>query len=525
MSAALLLLLCVAQEWDAKKHPWPMFAQNPQRTGLSPFTGPDNAKRHWSYEAKGAVAINIQAVVTSEGAYFGSWGMLRREGRATPDQWDKCDGRYYGLSLDGKELWKPLLPAVTPVGYRREGRARRPIDDTWCKGTPYLVSYFNGTIEGVPCIDPEDGTHYVGRGDGALYAIDRGRVKWAFRTFNPEDPEDPDGGGEIIGGPVVGPGRVIYFGTAGMPWPAKRDEPAYETNAIYAVDAKGKLVWRYPSAKANLDNWIFTPPALSSDGKTLYVGTFGGDYTVPGKLIAIDLTQPRDAADEKRIRWMMELRNTARPAKPNVYVRYVAVGADGRVYVAGIELQFAGSSPVLFAVDDGKLAWTIEPHGYPSRTATMAGGLALHGDRVYFTTTHVGRFNGDGGKLFAVEAATGKILGEFDAASVKGVGGVTPPTIGADGTVYVGIRGKGVMLGNQPVNGRMVAIRFADGAFRTVWDFEVEGQIDWAPPAIGANGGLYFGTSAPFDALIHTRYAAPGEVPTNTSPRFYGILK
>ena len=52
------------------------------------------------------------------------------------------------------------------------GRTRRPIDKLWMeKETDYFVSYYNGTVEGVTCIDPSDGTHYVGRGDGKLYAI------------------------------------------------------------------------------------------------------------------------------------------------------------------------------------------------------------------------------------------------------------------------------------------------------------------------------------------------------------------
>jgi hypothetical protein len=35
-------------------------------------------------------------------------------------------------------------------------------------------------------------------------------------TFNPEAPGDPDGGGEIVGGPVVGPDGTIYGGRGAM---------------------------------------------------------------------------------------------------------------------------------------------------------------------------------------------------------------------------------------------------------------------------------------------------------------------
>lgn len=71
--------------------------------------------------------------------------------------------------------------------------------------------------------------------------------------------------------------------------------------------------------------------------------------------------------------------------------------------------------------------------------------------------------------------------------------------MGADGTIYCGVRGRHPTLTESAVNGRMYAVRDnAAAGFSALWQYEIEGQLDWAPPAIGTNGGLYFGTSAAF---------------------------
>ena len=53
----------------------------------------------------------------------------------------------------------------------------------------------------------------------------------------------------------------------------------------------------------------------------------------------------------------------------------------------------------------------------------------------------------------------------------------------------------------------------------------VVGQLDWVPPAVGANGALYFGSTADYPILTFLNYAAPGEVPPRTSPRFYALFE
>lgn len=538
--------------WDAEAYPWPMFAQNARRIGQSPFDGPSSATpsgaRNWSYSAIGAAVLNIQAVVSAGGVYFGGWGVLRRDTNLTPDQWDKLDGRFYGLHLEARgsdaaqELFAPQLPALTHTGYLYAGRTKQARDEFWCgAGNDYLVSYYNGTIEGTPVIDPDDGTLYVGRGDGKLFAIDpaTGTNRWVFTTFNPELPDDPDGGGEIIGGPLMGAGKIIYFGTAGLPLPSTATDPLYETSAVYAVTATGGLHWRYPSATARLENWIMAPPALSADGRTLYVGTFAGDTSQPGRLIALDLTQPADASDEARLKWSLELRNSGQLFAPHLYVRSISVGADGIIYVGAAEAQFLGLSPAVVAVADrgtrGEFHWggVVEPQGYPAVGGQFTAGIALREtngnvDLLYASTSHLRNANGVGGALFAMRPSDGAVLHSFDpaAATPPAIGGLTAPTIGANGLVYVGVRGKHPNGPDAGVNGRVLALSYSvsDG-FALLWNYEAEGQLDWVPPAIGANGAIYFGTSAAHNPIEQTFWYGPNDTPANRSPLFYAIFE
>lgn len=540
----------VLPEWDAQTYPWPMFGHDPRRTSRSTFDGPASATLgapgNWVYTAVSGAAINMQAVVTNAGVYFGAWGVLRRDNSDTPDEWDKSDGRWYGLRTDSNapggvaENFAPVRPALTPAGYLKAGRTKLPRDEFWCGAdNDYLVSFYNGTVEGTPCIDPTDGTQYVGRGDGRLFAIDpaTGGVKWSFQTFNPQDPTDPDGGGEIVGGPLYGPGQMLYFGTLGVPWPGSANDPGYETNALYAVTTAGQLVWRYPSAERSLSNWLLAPPALSPDGRTLYIATFAGDAGVPGELMAINLTVPANAPDSQRLRWKLSLRNSHRLFAPNVYVRALAVGVNGRVFCAGGEVHFGGLTPVFSAVDDkgtrGEVAWGgnfIEPNGYPSNTAQFVAGLALKEangtvQRLYCSTSHLRSTNGTGGLLFSVNPANGAILATFDPSTrpTPGVGGMTAPTLDASGRIFVGIRGQHPALGVTPINGRMYGLTDDGATFGVLWDYEAGGLLDWVPPAIGADGAVYFGSSDVFTPGGEINWYTFSDMPANRSPKFHRI--
>ncbi len=536
--------------WDPTRLAWPMFAQNPRRTGRSPWNGPRAATTHalWTYTATGGSSINIQPVVSEDGAYFATWGVSRRMAMTDPaTSWLKFDGAYYGLHLDDRgspaaqRLYAPLDPRPLPYCYVYAPHPHQTRDDV-CMASNLLVTFGNGTIEGTALIDPDTRVHYVGRGDGRLYAINPGgTLRWTYDTFNPEEPADPDGGGEIIGGPVMGPGKRLYFGTFGVPWPGTASNPAYETHAVYALTSDGQLAWRYPRATARLDNPIAAAPALSADGRTLYVATYFEDGSRPGRLMALDLTRPDGASDAERLRWELALDNPARVGAPRLWVRHLSVGIDGVIYLGCGEAKVGGSAPAVVAVRDegsrGRVAWLAEPQDFATSMATIVQGLALWEDagavvRIYVATAHLRDANGTGGRLYVLDPATGATQASFDpeTATPAGLGGLTSPTLGNDETVYVGIRGRHDNLAQPNLGqwrrGRMYALRrnAAGTGFDVSWSFEAQGLLDWSHPAIGANGLLYFGDTDQFSPFLdQNTFFAPGAATPRHDPHFYAL--
>ena len=62
----------------------------------------------------------------------------------------------------------------------------------------------------------------------------------------------------------------------------------------------------------------------------------------------------------------------------------------------------------------------------------------------------------------------------------------------------------------------MYAVKFdlKSGTPNVLWTKELGELIDWAAPANGANGALYFGSAAHFMALGYgSSFFAPGEAP------------
>lgn len=505
--------------------PWLMKGHDVRRTGQSLGNGPlsINAADSWVAEVPAAHTINIGATVTQHGVFFGSWGLLRRDpDHPDPRFWDKSDGQLFGLDpATGISLWGgPLDLDLVPRCYDFQGRGPNLL---WCGLTPYEVSFYNGTVEGQVAVDTSRNMLYLGRGDGKLFAIDpeEGVIIWRYETYNPQLPDDPDGGGEIVTAPLVGPEGTVYFGTWG--------EGPYETNAFYAVSPEGTLQWRYPESNS-LTHRIFASPALSPDASTIYVSSFrNDDGALSATLYAFHREPATGATDADRLKWALTLEHEGKP----IHSTTLAVGSDGTIYVGGFLVEGFGV-PVLVAVGDqgGQpvLKWNM-PYVELRDGAQFVLGIALREvggqtKRVYATTSNAGTvlFNAkEEGTLYAIDPATGITLASYDPSDdVPGaVGGINSPAIGANGTVYIGVRGR---FGDDAANGYYMAVDYDAKATQFVlrWHEEVDGYVEWNHPAIGPDGGLYAGSSSR-DEQARTPTYLEGETPEGTTAYFYGF--
>ncbi|MFO0746728.1 MAG: hypothetical protein U1F43_13805 [Myxococcota bacterium] len=527
--------------WDRTAAPWPMFGGDPQRSGRSPFVGPSSVDEgaSWRYEVVAGASVNMQPTLTAAGVFFGSWGIDRGAATADPATSRKSDGHYYGLDAAGHELFPPFDPAPLAACYRYD-EAISAKDEEWCgAGNDLHVTFYNGTIEGTGLVDPWNGRHYVGRGDGRLYALDTApstdaaaRVVWSFATFDPTEPQHPDGGGEIVGGPAMGPDGTLYFATYGLPYPAAADAPLRETQAVYAVSRDGALVWRYPSASPSLDNTVVAAVALAPDGATVYVATWLSDTKVPGRLLALDATAPASTSDAQRLRWSLALANADRPGSPALWTRHVSVGADGTVFLGCAESRFLGFAAAVVAVGPGgSIQWIAEPHGYADAATTLVQGLAL-GDGVLFASTGDPRdLDGKQGLLAALDPADGAVLATFDPDD-DAAGSMTGPLLDAGGHVYVGTRGRHdyfaepFAAGSQWRHGVMFGIAWDAGAktLSELWRRPADFLLDWATPALDAHGVLYYGSTAPLPIdTAATRWKPLSGTPPRTSTWFYAV--
>jgi len=459
---------------------WPTESHDVRRTGQSDVRGPRSATRVSSVILTAEQSVNMPVTVANDGTLFvGTWGLVRTGGASDPHAWNKFDGKLFAYDSELTRMWTAPLDLTS---YCYTYGTREPE----CSGGGTLNGY-NGTVEGVVSVDAARKRVYVGRGDGKLYALDAktGAVLWRFKSFNPVDPADPEGGGEAVAGPLVAPNGTIYFTTVRV--------GEYETSAVYAVSPAGTLLWRYPKNTASLPHVVWAAPALSPDGKTLYVAPGWGptandwDKTLPGVVYAFE-------AATGAVKWTFAPRNEAEWWKPTVWTTHLAVGTNGILYGSGAEYTLGGESAVVFALRD---RGTSATYAWPRMIdvdrgrAAISLGLALRETGGVTRRVYASSGNGystlsqsylRGGKLVAVDAASGSLLWTFDPEAHGGFGAMSGIAIDNEGVVYSGVSGANV-------GGRVFAIR-EDGSL--LWQFSLGGLLEWAHPVLGPGGDLYF---------------------------------
>jgi outer membrane protein assembly factor BamB len=347
---------------------WPMFHQNPQHTGRSPYSCPAGTPyEKWSVQTNNGV-WSSPAIGADGTIYVGS-----------------NDGCLYAINPDGTPMWK-----FTTLDLVRSSPA------IGADGTIYVGSWDGNfyainpdktekwrfpagkyKFEGSPTIGT-DGTIYVVCEDGKLYAINPadGSEKWNSLQ-----------GIHFASSPAIGADGTIYFGSyngslcalnpddgspkwsspllGGLSSPAiGADGTIYARsfdNKLYAINPDdGSPKWISPIG--TIGGLGSSSPAIGADG-TIYVGF---DY----KLYAIN-------PDDGSPKW-------SSPSTGHYIYSSPAIGADGTIYFGSYNGNLCALNPA-----DGSMRWT-----FPTGNAIFSSPAIGDDGTVYVGSTN--------GKLYAI---------------------------------------------------------------------------------------------------------------------------
>lgn len=265
---------------------------------------------------------------------------------------------------------------------------------------------------------------------------------------------------EIQSSAAIAPDGTMYLGSFPGNLMALRD-PGSGTQL--------ELLWRFHPEGASS---FHTTPAIGSDG-SVYVGfsTGGATPEAHGTFYALD--------SHGQIEWTVDLGPGRQTSSPTL-------GADGTIYVTSGAGKLFALSPA------GQVLWTAQT----GPTVKASPALALDG------TVYVASMNDN---LYAIQPPAdsetegriswtfrfGDFPGEMPAVTATvpppgadGVGSGATPTVGPDGTIYIGAD-----------NSNMYAVA-PDGHLK--WMFEAEREVAgiWSSAALSEDGTrLYFGAN------------------------------
>ena len=273
----------------------------------------------------------------------------------------------------------------------------------------------------------EDGTVYVASLDDNLYAFDpaTGAIKWTFTTM----------GNIFITSPAIAADGTIYVGS--------------DDNFLYAINPDGTQKWSYMT-----EGQVRSAPAIDTDG-TIYFGSNDAS------LYALN--------SDGTLKWSFA---TGQRIEPDPII-----DADGTVYFGSTDGNFYALNP------DGTQKWAFATADANAITGSAAIGLD---GNIYFGTKEGA--NGTGSIIYAVtnagEEAWKIVLDpENDEISSRIL---STPTVGADGTVYIG-GFNGVMYALNPDGTEKFRFE-VDNDPSNKWD-----QAMWTSVALTEEGIIYFG--------------------------------
>jgi outer membrane protein assembly factor BamB len=281
----------------------------------------------------------------------------------------------------------------------------------------------------------------------------------AYPTVEPATPR-PD----IQSSSAIGPDNTIYISNFPGNLFALRDGAANQL----------EVSWRFHPPRATS---LHATPALGRDG-TVYLGfsVNRGTPDVRGTLYA--LQAPTSGLDP-RVIWTVDLGPAAPTASPTL-------GPDGTIYLVN-------SDGKLFVVGpDGALRWTTQTGPVLIAAPALAPDgtvyIASMDGRLYAVRPPVGADNeGSIAWTFDFSANLGPtplVTAPTGGGGATGIGSGAPPTVGPDGTIYLGAN-----------NSNFYAIA-PDGKLKWLYEAQRELAGIWTSATLSPDGSsLYFGAN------------------------------
>ncbi|MEM3085007.1 MAG: PQQ-binding-like beta-propeller repeat protein [Nitrososphaerales archaeon] len=328
--ASFLIFFIYTNAYASENTIWPMYKQDPQHTGQSPFNGSEENILRWKFPTgeriQGSPTIGIDGTIYIT-SHDSTLYAISRDGRekwsfqamaridSTPAiasdgtvYFGAWDGALYSIAPSGRGKWKVLTsdqisssPTIGPDNTIYIGSDDGFVYAIFPNGTLRWSFRTNDRVFSTPGLSP-DGTIYVGSFDNNLYAINPdGTEKWRFKT-----------GGFVFSSPAIASDGTVYFG-------------AYDNN-VYGVHPNGTLKWRFATQGV-----VQGSPSVASDG-TIYVGSFDNN------LYAIN----PDGTEKWRFK------------TNDLVVSSPAIDADGTVYVGSVDMFVYAINP------DGTEKWRFK---------------------------------------------------------------------------------------------------------------------------------------------------------------------
>jgi len=256
---------------------------------------------------------------------------------------------------------------------------------------------------------------------------------------------------------------------------------------VYSVDLEsGRVNWTYP-AEADRNTTFYAPPALSSDGETLVVGSYS--QTVYGLNAQSGTNMPLWVFEEAEDRiigaplivedrvliptalgrvFALDLESGqsiwAEPFEAEHAIWSSPIVQEDRIYVGGLDHYVYSIS-----LEDGQVNWSTDLGSAIADSPTLTNGLLLSGTFA--------------GTLSALDAQTGRIEWEFQADDA-----IWGSPVVQDGVAYFG-----------DVAGEAHAVEIETG--RELWRHELSGPASASP--VVQDETVYFVTEVgQMDALL-----------------------